>query len=92
MHKSYKLWPTNYVAYDLLNGGREFSNEYNRIQRVVFRRYITQRVLKLMAVRKKVNLPREGFQKMAREVLLQMYAFPVVNYKEAMSEVEESIL
>ncbi|MFK7755686.1 MAG: 1-acyl-sn-glycerol-3-phosphate acyltransferase [Flavobacteriales bacterium] len=92
MHKSFKLWPTNYIAYDLLNGGREFSNEYNRIQRVAFRRYITQRVLKLMVVRKKVNLPREGFQKMAREVLLQMYAFPVVNYKEAIAEVEENIL
>ncbi len=92
MHKMYKLWPTNFIAYDLLNGGREFSGEYSRIQRIVFRRYITQRILKLMVVRKRLNLPREGFQKMAREVLLQMYAFPVVNWKEAISLKEESIL
>tara|TARA_B100000768_G_C11284899_1_gene381750 strand:+ start:1032 stop:2225 length:1194 start_codon:yes stop_codon:yes gene_type:complete len=91
MHKHFKLWPTNFMAYDLLHGGREFSNEYNPVQRIVFRRYMTQAVLKLVVVRKKLKLPREGFQKMAREVLLQMYAFPVQNWKEATAEKEQSI-
>ncbi len=91
MHRNYKLWPSNYMAYDLLNGGREFGNEYNPVQRIVFRRFMTQAVLKLMVVRKKLKLPREGFQKMARETLLQMYANPVQNWKEAMAEKEESI-
>ena len=91
MHKHYKLWPSNFIAYDLLYG-REFGNEYNRIQRIAFRRFMTQAVLKLLVVRKKLNLPREGFQKMARETLLQMYAFPVQNWKEAVAEKEESIL
>ncbi|MEZ7886836.1 MAG: 1-acyl-sn-glycerol-3-phosphate acyltransferase [Flavobacteriales bacterium] len=91
MHKHFKLWPTNFMAYDLLHGGREFSNEYNPIQRIAFRRYMTQAVLKLVVVRKKLKLPREGFQKMAREVLLQMYAFPVQNWKEATAEKEQSI-
>lgn len=92
MHKNYKLWPSNYIAYDLLYSTREFSNEYNRIQRIAFRRFMTQAILKLMVVRKKLNIPREGYQKMARETLLQMYANPVVNYREAMAEQEESIL
>ena len=92
MHKHFKLWPSNYIAYDLLYGGREFGNEYNQIQRIAFRRFMTQALLKLMVVRKKLNLPREGFQKMAREVLLQMYAFPVQNWKEATAAKEESIL
>ena len=91
MHKHFKLWPTNFMAYDLLHGGREFSNEYNPIQRIAFRRYMTQAVLRLVVVRKKLKLPREGFQKMAREVLLQMYAFPVQNWKEATAEKEQSI-
>jgi len=91
MHKLYKLWPSNYMAYDLLHGTKEFSGEYNRIQRIVFRRFMTQAVLKLMVVRKRLNLPREGFQKLARETLLQMYANPVVNWKNATQLQEESI-
>ena len=39
MHSRYKLWPTNYIAYDLLNGGNEFSEHYNRIQRITFSNY-----------------------------------------------------
>lgn len=82
MHSRYKLWPTNYIAYDLLNGGNEFSEHYNRIQRITFSNYLRGRVIKLMVNRRKI-LKSEAFRKQAREVLLSMYANPVKNKLEA---------
>ena len=84
MHEMYKLWPTNYIAYDLLTGKREFAQHYSGIQRIAFRNYIRGKALQLLLNRKGI-LKREGFMKQAREVLLQMYANPVINYREAKS-------
>lgn len=81
MHEMYKLWPTNYIAYDLLNGTREYSEHYSGIQRIAFRNYIRGKALQLLLARKGI-LKREGFMKQAREVLLQMYANPVTNYRK----------
>ncbi|MGB0424631.1 MAG: hypothetical protein ACPGED_09915, partial [Flavobacteriales bacterium] len=82
MHAMYKLWPTNYIAYDLLNGGNKYSNHYNRIQRITFGNYLRGRVIKLMVSRRKI-LKADSFSKQAREVLLRMYANPVMNKLEA---------
>lgn len=30
IHRVYKLWPTNYIAYDLLNGGSLYSKQYSK--------------------------------------------------------------
>lgn len=90
MHKLYKLWPTNYIAYDILHGTREYSSQYTGLQRVAFRNYLRGKALQLFVARKKRQggglLKREGYLKQAREVLLQMYANPVVNHREASDE------
>ncbi|MFM9985050.1 MAG: 1-acyl-sn-glycerol-3-phosphate acyltransferase [Flavobacteriales bacterium] len=88
MHRIYKLWPTNYIAYDLLHGTREFKNQYSNIQRIAFINYVRGRVIKLSLGRSKSGLPKEDFTKNAREILLQMYANPVVN-KKIMTRNEE---
>lgn len=36
IYKNYKLWPSNYLAYDLLNNSSEFSKNYNDDTRVIF--------------------------------------------------------
>lgn len=83
MHLLYKLWPTNYIAYDVLKGESTYSDEYSRIQKITFRNYIRGRVLKLALARKKIaNV--DSFAKQARETLLQMYANPVINREEAL--------
>ena len=87
MHLMYKLWPTNYIAYDLLFGTREYTDKYTGLQKVAFRNYLRGRILKLLLWRKKGGiLKREGFMRQAREVLLQMYANPVVNQRDASDE------
>ena len=88
MHELYRLWPTNYVAYDLLYGERKYRSEYTPIQRAAFRNYIRGRVLKLAISRKKLGHQREGFMKLVRETLLQMYANPVINKEHFQEKVE----
>jgi 1-acyl-sn-glycerol-3-phosphate acyltransferase len=67
IHYNYKLWPANYIAFDLLNGSSMFEDEYTAKQKRQFERRLTRRV---------------NF-KNALEVnsYLLMYANPVINQK-----------
>lgn len=82
MHRIYHLWPNNYIAFDLLNGTREYKDRYSNIQRIAFVNYIRGHILKLALSRKKLGLPAENFNGIAREILLQMYANPVINKRK----------
>lgn len=70
--QSYKLWPTNFIAYDMLYNTSTFENKYTTEEKQLFQRRLEMRIDE--------NSPvlREGF--------LAMYANPVVNklkYKNA---------
>jgi hypothetical protein len=82
MHRIYHLWPNNYIAFDLLNGTREYKDRYSNIQRIAFVNYIRGHIFKLAFSRKKLGLPPENFNTNAREILLQMYANPVNNKRK----------
>ncbi|HEY8404424.1 MAG TPA: 1-acyl-sn-glycerol-3-phosphate acyltransferase [Flavobacteriales bacterium] len=90
MYEIYKLWPTNYIAYDMLHGRKEFRDKYSRIQQITFSNYIRGQVIKLSLSRKKLGLPKENLNASAREILLQMYANPVINFLEVSSNKEAS--
>jgi 1-acyl-sn-glycerol-3-phosphate acyltransferase len=63
--QSYKLWPTNFIAYDMLHDTSTFENKYTTEEKQLFQRRLEMRIDE--------NSPvlREGF--------LAMYANPVVN-------------
>ncbi len=82
MHGIYKLWPTNYIAYDLLNGTKDYKEHYSNIQRIAFLNYIRGHVLKIALNRKKSGLPSENLNSTTREILLNMYANPVMNRRD----------
>lgn len=82
MHSLYKLWPSNYIAYDLLNGTKEYRDKYSVIQRINFRNYIRGRILMYTMAKKKLDLSKEGHTNQLRQILLTMYANPVVNRRE----------
>jgi hypothetical protein len=63
--KSYKLWPTNYIAFDVLNKTTQFSNQYTENEKSLFERRLE------MKIDAKNTQMVEGF--------LAMYANPVVN-------------
>lgn len=62
---NYKLWPTNYIAYDLLNDTDGFANEYTDKEKQLF----------LRRLELKVDKGNEAVV----DTFLEMYANPVVN-------------
>lgn len=62
---TYKLWPTNYIAYDLLNGTNRFESQYTEKEKLLFERRLEMRI--------------DIENKIVREGFLAMYANPVVN-------------
>ncbi|EIA09812.1 1-acyl-sn-glycerol-3-phosphate acyltransferase [Flavobacterium frigoris] len=62
---NYKLWPTNYIAYDLLNNNNGFSHLYTEDEKSLFERRLEMRI--------------DAENPIALQGLLAMYANPVVN-------------
>jgi len=62
---TYKLWPTNFIAYDLINNTDRFSNQYTAKEKQLFERRLEMRL------GSEVTTLKESF--------LAMYANPVVN-------------
>ena len=63
--QSYKLWPTNYFAYDLLNKSTTYSHFYTENEKSLFERRLEMKL-------------DESYKQMV-ESFLAMYANPVVN-------------
>lgn len=63
--KNYQLWPTNFIAYDILNGTNKFAHLYKENEKSLFERRLEMRIGSDNPV------TRQGF--------LSMYANPVVN-------------
>ena len=63
--KSYKLWPSNYIAHDLLHAEQRFANQYSSTEKEAFEKRLAQKV--------NANQPLEV------ENFLRMYANPVAN-------------
>ena len=65
IQKNYHLWPTNFIAYDILNNTDLYKNEYTDAEKTLFQRRLDMRI------DPKNSVALEGF--------LNMYANPVVN-------------
>ena len=61
----YKLWPTNYIAYDLLNNSNSFEQHYTEKEKQLFERRLELRI--------------DIENKIVKEGFLALYANPVVN-------------
>lgn len=75
IHAGYRLYPGNYVAADLLTGGKDYSSHYTHAQKEAFEEYLKGRIALVQVENKD-----EGF---LRERLLTMYANPVFNKHKA---------
>jgi 1-acyl-sn-glycerol-3-phosphate acyltransferase len=62
---NYRLWPTNYIAYDILNNSNEYSHLYTEDEKSLFERRLEMRI--------------DAENPIALQGLLVMYANPVVN-------------
>lgn len=76
--RSYRLYPGNYIAADLLKGTQEHQNFYTQEEVVAFESYIGKQLEKVTLKR-----PDPAF---LRERILTMYANPVFNQEQALQE------
>jgi hypothetical protein len=70
IYRSYKLWPGNYVAFDLMNNSDEYSSLYTPSEKETFLKYMERETSGIDGDRKDI----EG-------LFLEIYANPVVNLR-----------
>jgi len=75
IYTQYKLWPSNYIAFDELNGNSDLSNEYSGEERTSFYERVKQQL-------SMVELTDEQ----SKYFLMSMYGNPVKNYKALSTE------
>lgn len=68
IHNTYKLMPTNYIAFDIMSGGDQFTDHYSEEERNGFQTYMDSRLQDV-----------EGEDAFKHETFLKMYAYPVMN-------------
>lgn len=74
----YRLWDTNYMAYDIVNGGSKYASEYTPEKMSKFKEYIESR-LNLV----EPELDRDQL----RDILLHIYSNPVLS-KENINDLQ----
>ena len=67
-HATFKLWPNNYIAFDLLNGKTRYAENYTTQQKEEFIGNMEYKLSKL-----------EGDKDELRTMFLEIYATPVKN-------------
>ena len=67
IYRNYKLWPSNYIAYDMLYASK-FENKYKKVEKKVFQKYFQKSLQQL-----------SGEKDVLAMYLLNMYANPVIN-------------
>ena len=68
IYKNYKLWPNNYIAFDILNNTNKFINEYSTQEKSIFETYLMKSISDI-----------EGDAKEIKEIALGIYANPLKN-------------
>lgn len=68
IYSNFKLWPNNYIAYDIVNNSQQYTSEYTSEEKMVFVKY-TDRILSEI----------EFKSPEIKKILLGIYANPVKN-------------
>lgn len=72
IYRHYRFYPNNYIAYDLLNGTRRFSDHYGLKDKNAFEEYLQKQLDKIVIPNKDENF--------LRKKILEMYANPLKNF------------
>ena len=78
IHAGYEIYPNNYIAADLLEGGQRFAHHYTTKDLATFEKYLQSRI-------ELIELPNKD-EAYLRERMLTMYANPLYNYLKAHEE------
>jgi len=73
IHSNYRLWASNYMAYDILNKKKQFADKYTSEDKTAFLEYLNKRI---------ALVPENLDSDEIKSILLTMYSNPVKNYLE----------
>lgn len=77
IYTNYRLYPGNFVAIDLLQGGNAYADRYTAEERATFETYLAGQL-------KKIEMPGKD-EEFLRTKILEMYANPALNQMKSMS-------
>lgn len=75
IHRNYRLYPSNYIALDMLDGGNAHAAMYTAEDKAAFEKYLAAQLAK-------IDLPGKD-EPYLTERMLTMYANPAINYFKA---------
>jgi spore coat polysaccharide biosynthesis protein SpsF (cytidylyltransferase family) len=68
IYENYKLFPNNFIAWDMLNNSTRFKEEYSNQQKAEFNKYVNNTVSEI-----------EGDKEKIKNIALSIYANPINN-------------
>ena len=71
IYSNYRLYPGNFVAIDLLQGGNTYADRYTDEERITFEKYLSGQL-------QKIEIPNKD-EAFLRTKILEMYANPALN-------------
>ncbi|MGM9778177.1 MAG: acyltransferase, partial [Prevotella sp.] len=71
IHANYRLFPNNYIAVDILEGGNRMAEHYTPEDKATFEKYLAAQL-------GKISIPNKD-EAFLKECMLKMYANPAVN-------------
>lgn len=71
IHANYRLFPNNYIAVDILEGGNRMAEHYTPEDKATFEKYLAAQL-------DKISIPNKD-EAFLKECMLKMYANPAVN-------------
>lgn len=75
IHNYYRLWPSNYVAHDLLFESDQMTRHYSKEDRERFESYLSEQLKRI-----------EGADSDDRDIMLHMYANPVLSFEKYLAQ------
>ena len=75
IHRNYRLYPSNFIAFDMLRGDVSHADRYTAEDKAAFEEYLAGRLAK-------IDLPGKD-EPYLMERMLTMYANPAINYLKA---------
>ena len=75
IHRNYRLYPSNYIALDMLEGGDTHAGHYTDNDKAAFTKYLDGQLAK-------IDLPQKD-EPYLTERMLTMYANPAINFINA---------
>lgn len=68
VYNTYKLWPNNFIAWDILNNSQKYSDEYSKEEKAKFESYVDKAISEIKGDKKEIT-----------EIALGIYANPINN-------------